>query len=514
MAIINVSNASQLTAALNNAHGGDTIRLAAGNYGSLDLNGIQNNNLRYSSDVTITSADANNEAVFNSASIRYVTNLKFDNVDFSMTGSGANNSLIWVDNSSGITVTNAMLDGYRVGGIQNGFRASNSSDVELSNSELADFYYGAAISRTNNLRVTGNNVHDMDFDGMRFAQVQNVQITGNYLHDQSGVVNGGHRDMIQFWTEGTTAASENVNISGNKIDVGTGKMIQSIFVWNELGNPNLYKNFTISNNYIEGNHPHGITVGEANGLSITGNTVIEANSAYYQKYWEPRINVDDGAVNVRIVGNTAHSIPDSEAGWVVSGNRIVAVGYGWNGSAEPSTPTPTPSAPTPSTPAPSSPGTSGGTTGTSGNDVLTGTSGADWLHGYAGNDTLRGNAGADILSGGAGSDTFDFDVASHSSGMFRDVLRGADGAAAFEGAGAAAGDRIDLSGIDANDLVAGNQSFTFGGTGAGQISIVELGNTSTLVRANTDKDAAFEFELIIEDGKVHSSQYTAADFIL
>lgn len=337
MATLNVSNASQLTAALNNANGGDTIRLAAGNYGALDLNGIQNNNLRYSSDVTITSADANNEAVFSSASIRYVTNLKFDNVDFSMVNSGANNSLVWIDNSSGITVTNATLDGYRVGGIQNGFRASNSSDVELSNSELTDFYYGAAVSRTDGLRITGNNVHGMDFDGMRFAQVQNVQITGNYLHDMHGVVNGGHRDMIQFWTEGTTAASENVNISNNKIEVGTGKMIQSIFVWNEQGNANLYKNFTIANNYIEGNHPHGITVGEANGVSISGNTVIEANSPYYQKYWEPRINVDDGAFNVRITGNTAHSIPDSEPGWIVSGNRIVAVGYGWDGSAEPST---------------------------------------------------------------------------------------------------------------------------------------------------------------------------------
>lgn len=510
MATLNVSNASQLTAALNNANGGDTIRLAAGNYGALDLNGIQNNNLRYSSDVTITSADANNEAVFSSASIRYVTNLKFDNVDFSMVNSGANNSLVWIDNSSGITVTNATLDGYRVGGIQNGFRASNSSDVELSNSELTDFYYGAAVSRTDGLRITGNNVHGMDFDGMRFAQVQNVQITGNYLHDMHGVVNGGHRDMIQFWTEGTTAASENVNISNNKIEVGTGKMIQSIFVWNEQGNANLYKNFTIANNYIEGNHPHGITVGEANGVSISGNTVIEANSPYYQKYWEPRINVDDGAFNVRITGNTAHSIPDSEPGWIVSGNRIVAVGYGWDGSAEPSSP----STPTPSTPTPSTPGTSGSSTGTSGNDTVVGTSGSDWLHGYAGNDTLRGNAGADYLSGGTGDDIFDFDVASHSSGMFRDVLRGADGAAAFEGAGAAGGDRIDLSGIDANDFAAGNQSFSFGGTGTGQISVVELGNTSTLVRANTDGDAAFEFELIIEDGKVGASQYTAADFIL
>ena len=41
-----------------------------------------------------------------------------------------------------------------------------------------------------------------------------------------------------------------------------------------------------------------------------------------------------------------------------------------------------------------------------------------------------------------------------------------------------------------------------------------MGNTATLVRANTDNDAAFEFELVIEDASTSASAYTAADFIL
>ena len=84
---------------------------------------------------------------------------------------------------------------------------------------------------------------------------------------------------------------------------------------------------------------------------------------------------------------------------------------------------------------------------------------------------------------------------------------------AFEGAGAAAGDLIDLSGIDANTAAAGNQAFVFGGTGIGRISAVASG-ADTLIRGNVDGDAAFEFALLIEDGGVLAGAYRAIDFVL
>ena len=96
--------------------------------------------------------------------------------------------------------------------------------------------------------------------------------------------------------------------------------------------------------------------------------------------------------------------------------------------------------------------------------------------------------------GGRGADVFDLDLASHSAPGLRDVLRAADGAVAFEGAGAAAGDRIDVSGVDANQVAAGNQAFSFGGAGIACLSLVAAG-ASTLMRCNTDRDAAFELEL-------------------
>ena len=151
--------------------------------------------------------------------------------------------------------------------------------------------------------------------------------------------------------------------------------------------------------------------------------------------------------------------------------------------------------------------------GANGNDTLTGGSGNDLLRGQTGSDLLRGSAGADVLIGGTGNDVFDFNIASESAPGSRDIIRAGDSATAFQGAGTADGDRIDLSGIDANVNVSGDQAFIWGGSGAGHLSVTNSG-TTTVVHGNIDGDAAFEFELVIEDSGVLASAYRAADFIL
>jgi serralysin len=151
--------------------------------------------------------------------------------------------------------------------------------------------------------------------------------------------------------------------------------------------------------------------------------------------------------------------------------------------------------------------------GLAGSDILRGNGGNDLLYGGDGNDRLVGGPGADALVGGRGADVFDFDTASESPPGLHDICTTGDGAPAFEGAGALGGDRIDLSGIDANTALAGNQAFAFGGAGIGRVSVVSSG-TDSLVHCNVDTDAAFEFELLIRDGAVLASSYKAIDFIL
>ena len=77
--------------------------------------------------------------------------------------------------------------------------------------------------------------------------------------------------------------------------------------------------------------------------------------------------------------------------------------------------------------------------------------------------------GQDTLTGGSGADTFVLNTTAETGTNLTDVILDFN---------RAAGDRIDVSGVDAIETLAGNQAFTFVGvvdfsgsqfTGAGQI---------------------------------------------
>lgn len=145
--------------------------------------------------------------------------------------------------------------------------------------------------------------------------------------------------------------------------------------------------------------------------------------------------------------------------------------------------------------------------GGTGNDQLFGEAGNDQLFGDSGNDLLNGGAGNDLLTGGTGKDTltsgnaldrdtFDYNSTSESQAgvLNRDVITD------FRGLGAAIGDRIDLSTIDANVFAAGNQAFTWKGSAAfssflGIYTPGQLRYSGGVIQGNTDFDAAPEFEI-------------------
>ena len=147
--------------------------------------------------------------------------------------------------------------------------------------------------------------------------------------------------------------------------------------------------------------------------------------------------------------------------------------------------------------------------GRSGNDLLGGGAGNDTLLGGSGNDTLTGNAGQDFLTGGVGADVFKFlsPGDSPASALGRDVITD------FVPGSSTVVDRLDVSAIDANSRVAGNQSFTFIGdnadfTGAGQVRTV--GDGFTIVQFETTGDGVVDFEVQL-NGNLN---LTADNFIL
>ena len=91
--------------------------------------------------------------------------------------------------------------------------------------------------------------------------------------------------------------------------------------------------------------------------------------------------------------------------------------------------------------------------GYGGDDALAGGGDDDHIYGGDGSDLLTGGMGKDHLNGGTGADIFDVNYVSESPfGALKDVILD------FSGAGGD-GDKIDLSTIDANLSIAGDQVF-------------------------------------------------------
>jgi Ca2+-binding RTX toxin-like protein len=150
--------------------------------------------------------------------------------------------------------------------------------------------------------------------------------------------------------------------------------------------------------------------------------------------------------------------------------------------------------------------------GDGGSDKLYGQDGDDVLYGdnpdiayINGNDLLVGGVGSDLLVGGLGADRFYYETINDSGvtpatcDYITDLTQ-------------AQGDKIDVSLIDANTLIAGNQAFVLdagGAFSAGEIRQTIL-NGELYLTFNVDGDAAAEMMIRLAG----RTAVTAADFTL
>ncbi|MEM8716509.1 MAG: M10 family metallopeptidase C-terminal domain-containing protein, partial [Cyanobacteria bacterium P01_G01_bin.4] len=155
--------------------------------------------------------------------------------------------------------------------------------------------------------------------------------------------------------------------------------------------------------------------------------------------------------------------------------------------------------------------------GGSGNDSLDGEAGNDRLVGGSGNDIIRGGSGDDVLIGGAGKDTMydgagldiykyyrtsDSGVGLAQRDVIMDFTRGFD--------------KIDLSSIDANTNILGDQAFNFIGTGnftgsAGEVRYYTSGSNAYIqVDIHGDLNTTADMEIRLNG----VNALGASDFIL
>jgi len=131
-----------------------------------------------------------------------------------------------------------------------------------------------------------------------------------------------------------------------------------------------------------------------------------------------------------------------------------------------------------------------------GDDTAFGRDGSDKIDGGSGNDKITGGLGGDVLTGGVGGDTFYYKSTYDSwlTEPSRDTILD------FSGVG---GDRIDLSSLDANRKLTGNQVFSFIGTAAfhgkaGELRYEKL-SSDTYVYGDVNGDKKADFSIHLDD---------------
>ena len=131
-------------------------------------------------------------------------------------------------------------------------------------------------------------------------------------------------------------------------------------------------------------------------------------------------------------------------------------------------------------------------TGNDLNNIILGNAGANVLSGGAGKDFLTGGGGKDSLTGGAGADRFIFTAVSDSTSAATDRITD------FSWAD---GDYIDLSAIDVNSALAGDQAFSFVtafSKQAGQATLTyDAATNTTTFSGDVNGDGVADFALQI-----------------
>lgn len=439
--VIEVSNSSELADALSGDVAGYVIKLSGGGY-DLTLR-----DLNFSENVTITSADPNNPAHFESLELHTSSNITFDNLEFSSydTASGSwGESLFKVRDSSNIEISNSTFgNSARPNALNEGFTGlaiARSTEVTLSNNEFFNLSNGAGIGSSSNLTIIGNEFHDIRADGFTFNSVQDVLIEGNSFTDFFHQP-GDHSDYIQFWTPSGKAANENIIIRDNIMTQGEGTSTQGIFM---TSGDSPTKNVLIENNIIYQSGFHGITVSGGEDIQVLNNTVVSPPDTDTGHTVWIRLSNSDGVIE----GNIANSVViagdsnvtesnnirakiDAETG-VYSyddvfvntlarysdqpGDFIVSDNFDMGADTDVFLYKDTNFA-----------GSSAANTinGTENADIIFGFGGDDKLFGFGGDDTMYGGLDDDEMSGGAGSDVL-------IGGGGSDTLTGDEGSDVFK----------------------------------------------------------------------------------
>ena len=269
MSVINIASSSAFYAALKTVKPGDTMAFAPGTY-----SGIIFNSQHFSKAITITSADPNHPAVFSGISVGFSSGITFKGVEFTTVGSKDPYYPFRVAYSDNITFTNDFFHG-PIGSPNsqwmNGPYVSNSTNITFTHNQFEYLGAGMVVNNNDHVTISDNSFSYLNKGGIEMGGTSDVNILDNNFTDFFTNA-GGHGDVIQVYTQGSTTSAHDIDISGNVYVRGDGMAAQGIFMQDTVNHR--FDNVTIDNNVMLGGEWNGIYVWGATGnIQINNNTV-------------------------------------------------------------------------------------------------------------------------------------------------------------------------------------------------------------------------------------------------
>jgi hypothetical protein len=293
--VVTVKNATEFKTAMDSAKGGDVIKLAAGDFGWVDIN-----NKKYNGYVTIKGS-AN--ARFKHIGLKNVENVQFDGVQFrygSAVGESWKPKIIEIQTSKNIRIVNSSIVGnsattlYHDDIPDTGVRAVGSSNIVIAGSSFSHVSRAVMFQHINGYTIEANSLVDIGCDGLFFQHAHNGVIKNNYLasfHPFIYAAQGStcHSDFIQFDAgKGRHAnkPSSNVTIRGNVMLQGpkgstcSGRgsecgAVQGVFLGGAVGEvdgiEHVFENITISHNVYCASGKNGLSGANVRNVHIRDN---------------------------------------------------------------------------------------------------------------------------------------------------------------------------------------------------------------------------------------------------
>jgi len=303
--IFRVSTAAEFQTALSNAKGGDSISLAPGNYGDVDI--FSHN---YTSPIIINSQQEDNKAVFRTINVWNSKNISIDSVSVNFSADSETTSttqVVRITQSSAIALTNSDLkgDSITVDGesspVGRAINATLSTGIHIEGNNITEFRSGIILS-SDHVTIANNSITDLRTSFIT-GWTSDTVISGNEFRDTRPVNLGGagdHANVIHLWTT-PTKAIENVTISDNFFGQDDGLAIWGIYIEDTVTSGLGSHNIAITNNVIFNSVSQAIIARNMHDSVISNNTLIHAGGGDERS--APTIHIGSDSTNVTVHDN-------------------------------------------------------------------------------------------------------------------------------------------------------------------------------------------------------------------